>query len=67
MYTFEEYQKVSALAALITGTITGYLKYSDMSKQQKQMMAKQLQWCYEKAEVSMLNSVKEDISKVLSK
>lgn len=65
MYTYEEYSKQNMLGSYMTGTITGFLKWSDMNEQDKKTLAKQLQWCYEKAGVEMPESVKKDIKDIL--
>lgn len=65
MYTYEEYSKQNMLGSYMTGTITGFLKWSNMTEQDKKTLAKQLQWCYEKAGVEMPESVKKDIKDIL--
>lgn len=67
MYTYEEYSKVNNLSAFMTGTITGFLKYSDMTDKEKKQLARQLLWCYEQSGATMLDSTKKDIETILSK
>jgi len=61
MYTFEEYQKASSLGALVTGTITGYLKYSNLPASEKKSLAKQLLWCYERSGAQIAESTKKEL------
>lgn len=61
MYTFEEYQKASSLGALTTGTIIGYIKYSDLSAREKKSLAKQLLWCYEYSGARITESTKKEL------
>ena len=65
MFTYEEYAKVNALSSLMSGTMLGFIKWSDMSEQDKKVLAKQLQWCYEHSGATMPESVKEDLKKIL--
>jgi len=65
MYTYEEYSKQNMLGGYMTGTVIGFLKWSDMGEQNKKRLAKQLQWCYEQAGVEIPNSVKEEIKQIL--
>jgi hypothetical protein len=50
----------------MTGTVIGFLKWSDMDEQNKKRLAKQLQWCYEKSGAEMPASVRKDIEDILS-
>lgn len=65
MYTYEEYSKLNSLVGLLTGTITGTMKYGDVSDEVKKALARQLQWCYEMADVPTSDSTKEDIERFL--
>ena len=67
MYTIEEYAKKSAFGAYLLGTVTGFLKYSDMTEKDKKHLAKQLLWCYERSGEVMSEEVKKDIEKYLPK
>ena len=67
MYTYEEYTKQSMLSAYMTGTISGFLKWSDMTEKDKKHLAKQLLWCYEKSGAPIPDSVKNDIEAILGK
>ena len=66
MYTYEEYSKVNALGSLMTGTVLGFLKWSDMVDKDKKTLAKQLQWCYEHSGAEIPASVQKDIQDILS-
>ena len=61
MYTFEEYQKASSLGALMTGTVIGYIKYSNLPASEKKLLAKQLLWCYEKSGAQITESTKKEL------
>jgi hypothetical protein len=61
MYTFEEYQKASSLGALTTGTVIGYIKYSNLPDSEKKSLAKQLLWCYEESGAQITESTKKEL------
>mgnify|MGYP003326227305 FL=1 len=65
MFTYEEYSKANALGSLMTGTIIGFLKWSDMDEKTKRHLAKQLLWCYEHSGQTMSDSIKKDIEEIL--
>ena len=67
MFTYEEYSKATALGSLMTGTIIGFLKWSDMSEKDKAKLAKSLMWCYEMSGESISEEVQTDIEKYLKK
>lgn len=64
MYTFEEYQKVSSLGTLTTGTVIGYIKYSNLPANEKKSLAKQLLWCYEKSGAQITESIKKELEEL---
>ena len=67
MYTYEEYSKVNNLSGYLTGTITGFLKWSDMTDKDKKQLAKQLLWCHEQSGAIMIESARKDIETILGK
>jgi hypothetical protein len=67
MYTYEEYSQKSTLSGYLTGTITGWLKYSTLNEKEKVQLAKQLLWCYEQSGAEMLDSTRKEIEEILSK
>ena len=67
MYTHEEYSQQSRLGGYMTGTILGFLKWSDMSDSEKKSLAKQLLWCYETSGAPLTDSIKKEIEEILSK
>lgn len=60
-----ENQQIS-LIGLLTGTISGYVKYSDMSIKEKKLLAKQLKWCYEQAQIEMSATLLKEIDEIIS-
>lgn len=66
MYTYEEYSKQSMLGSYMTGTVLGFIKWSDMADKDKKTLAKQLQWCYERSGNVMPESVSKEIQEILS-
>lgn len=66
MYSYEEYSKQSTLSSYMSGTVLGFLKWSNMTDKDKKQLAKQIQWCYEKSGAEMSDSVKKDIQEILS-
>ena len=67
MYTYEEYSKKNAFGAYLTGTVIGFLKWSDMSEKDKKHLAKSLMWCYERSGEEMSEIIQEDLKKYLQK
>ena len=55
------------LVGVLTGTITGTIKFSDISYEEKKKLAESLIWCYESTGVQPLESVKNDIDNFLKK
>lgn len=66
MYTHEELIKQSRLGGYMTGTIMGFIKYSELSEREKKSLAKQLIWCYETSGTVMPESVSKEIQEILS-
>lgn len=66
MISDEEYFQQQTLAALMTGSITGLIKYSDLTNKEKKNLAKQLVWCYETAKVEMSVELTKEIQELLS-
>lgn len=62
----EELMKNASLAGLLTGTITGFCKYSSLSEKEKKNLASQLLWCYETSGCTISPSLKEEIEKILA-
>lgn len=62
----ENYIQQTSLIGLLTGTISGYVKYSDMSTKEKKQLAKQLKWCYEQAQIEMSADLLKEIEEIIS-
>ena len=62
----EEYVKQDVLASYMTGTVIGFLKWSNMADKDKKTLAKQLKWCYETSGAYFPPSVQKDIEAILS-
>ena len=67
MYTYEEYSQQSTLSSYMTGTMLGFIKWSDMNDKNKKHLAKQLLWCYEKSGAPLSDSIKKELEDIVSK
>ncbi len=61
---YKKYNEQNTLSALMTGTIQGFLKYSNsLSIQEKKNLANSIIWAYEKAGIELSGNSKEIFEK----
>jgi hypothetical protein len=63
---FDEYMNASQYGSLLTGTCTAFIKWGDMSNNEKRVLAKNLLWCHKSSNTEPSEYVLEAVRLVLT-
>jgi hypothetical protein len=64
---YEKYRKKSDALSYLTGTILGTLKYGNLSKHDKKLLAEGLLRSYQYAKIEIMESTQKDLDLILQK